>query len=622
MELFFIIYALLMFFISNGLGKLILKKESKIYPFRSLLGFCLFISTLQLGYYPMQYFQVSINFVYIWTMIVFIVSFVIGVRFFSKDDFKIFKRWEFYFLFFLVFFFVKILPINEAGDDWFYMPLIMDNVDASRINSIDPRTGWNLDIGSIWSYQGYYLLATCIYKIQSLFDTSVNAIFVSFRSTFSLLMILFSSIVLSEIPNILKIKKRSINIIIQLLSIYLVGFLEWSHIYWGSFASFTTFFPLMVFSINDYVKVPTQRKAIIIAIINGAIISLFSSALFLTAFLMYSFFTCSIFRRNVRFIDYYIMLIPSLIYLSLFVEKPYLILLVVLFFYIASKFLSTKIDLFFNKYGMYFVIAIPILIVLITPILGMKYTWSLYRLGYIYLLFNISISIFIMYEIMKKKRTIEPLLLMFVVYVITFFNPLVCPFISNYFTSDQVYYRLFYITKNPLVIAFIFKYIYVHYFKNKNAQIVYSIFISSLMCYYLLVFLQGVNFNVEFSNSYNYILREDDDELAVGSFLAIEKFDCDTLIWSDYIQPRMFNQKVKARVSRYAETDQGIEVIDQFLHSEEELPTEKFIDSKNAIHNSGVSLLITRNNSIIKERVTLISDIIYENDSYIVYKVR
>ena len=66
----FILYVLVLFIASNGLGKLILKEDNKLYPLRSLIGFTILLSILQIGYYPLEQRFLSSNIAMIYTSIV------------------------------------------------------------------------------------------------------------------------------------------------------------------------------------------------------------------------------------------------------------------------------------------------------------------------------------------------------------------------------------------------------------------------------------------------------------------------------------------------------------------------------------------------------------------------
>ena len=619
MEVMFIVYALFIYIISNGIGKLLLKEEHRLYLLRSLIGFVCLLFVLQLGYYPMQYFHLSSTFVFIFNCIVLTFGFIIGIKQIKKADFFFLKSWIFYVLLILIFFIIKIIPATEAGDDWFYMPMIMDNIGNEQINSINPRSGWDWNIGELWQYQGYYLFTSFFYQIQSLLQNGIEAIFVSFRSTFTLLMIIYSSIIIGYIEEMFPKVKKTFIWLVQFTTIVLISFLEWSHLYWGSFACFPTFFPLLLLLLNEYALKRTKRLVLLICITNGAMLSLFSSALFLNVFLMISFYGYCALKKKIYFEDYALMLLSSFLYLCFFLGKPYLFVVVVIIYYLIYKIKKNKINQFLNSYSIYIIFLLPIIIAIVSFILGMSFTWSLYRLGTTFLIFNLVICAVILYMWVVEKK-VNPMTFAFLIFNLVFFNPIVCPFIARFFTSDQVYYRLFYITKNPVMIACILLYLYRIMDFKKLISIGYQIGVILICGYYSFVMLRNINFDVLPSSSYNYLLREDKDVLEAGEFLHDQKQYHGTNVYSIYLAPRMFDTSYKTKVIRYPKVSEDTLVVDA-MFQDESLSNERYIEFKNTLYRENVHLLITYNNDKVKSRLQFLSKIVYENDTFVIYEV-
>ena len=74
----FIIYVLVLFIASIGCGSFI-KKESKLFPLRSIIGFCIYLGITQLIYFPMLHFQVSSTIVNVSTFLMLTLAFVYGL---------------------------------------------------------------------------------------------------------------------------------------------------------------------------------------------------------------------------------------------------------------------------------------------------------------------------------------------------------------------------------------------------------------------------------------------------------------------------------------------------------------------------------------------------------------
>lgn len=621
MNSIFILYALSIYIISNGIGKYLIKKDSNLYILRSLLGFCLLLFGLQIIYYPIQWYQLSSGIVFISTGIVILLGLYIGIKNLKREDFFFLRHWEFYLLFILVFWIIKIIPATEAGDDWFYMPMIMDNANIAHINSIQPRSGWNWNIAELWSYQGYYLLVTFLYQLQSFISTGFENIFIVFRSTFSLLMIVYSSIILISLDKMLHFNNKAISFIVKATSIFLVNFLDWSHVYWGSFATLPTLFPLLMILLNEYSKNKESKLAYLIAIVSGAMLSLFSSSLFLNVFLIYAFFAYCGIKKMVSFKDFAIMLFPTMLFLCFFIKLPYLTIIILPCYVWIYRSDFILIDKFLNRISKYIVIALPIVIVILSIILNLNFTWNYYRLSYTFLMFNIVISVLIIYSSYKITTYIEPIYIAFVIFNITFFNPLVCPLIAHFFTTEEVYYRLFYITKNPLILSYLFYFLYKLVDKKEVYKSIYKVALCSLCIYYSFTLLKNVNFEIGYSKEYNYILRESKDSLALGDFLNNSENIRGSYVWSIYFAPRQYDISYKSNVIRYPDSITTNSNMLKMMYSEDDVTQEEYIDFKNQLYRESVDLLITYNNERIKNKLIYLSNIIYQNDTFTLYQV-
>lgn len=285
----FIVYSLTIFIVSCGIGKLIIKKEGILKDISVPIGFVIFFSILQLGYYPMQYLQVSSTVVHIYTAIITIGALIYGCTKLKIKDFSFLKRYEFYILIILIFVVIKVLPANEAGDDSFYMPLIMENAKTEQINSVNPRTGWDWNVDEIYKYQGYYLFNSSMYGLQSIICNSTDNIFITFRTTMTFVSVIMMSIILSAIKKEWKIK-GIIGIILTVFSIFLTGTLELSHVYWGSFNIFVIGIPIYLLVFYKYLTATDKKYAYLLAIIGLGLNSLASTSLFLQVLITFSFF--------------------------------------------------------------------------------------------------------------------------------------------------------------------------------------------------------------------------------------------------------------------------------------------------------------------------------------------
>lgn len=608
----FIIYAFILFICSNGLGKLFIKSESKLFTLKSLLGFLILLAILQIGYYPIQYFNLSSKVHLIWTSIILIVTLILGIKNLKKEDFNFLKSYEFYVFIILIFVIIKILPATEAGDDAFYMPFIMDNAYLNEINTVNPRTGNISSIDNVYWYQGYYLLHSLFYRIQHIIFNNSTDIIISFKTTMTLLSTIFISHIFIFMKKTLKpLINKYIYYIVATLSLLLVGVLELSHVYWGSFIIFPIFIPLYLILFNNYLQEKDKKIKYALLFANIGMISLASTSLFLNLIITFGFFLYEIWQKRCDTEDYYLILIPCMLYATLILNILWVFPILIILYFVLLKY-KRVINKFVNKYLIYPLFSLPIVFTILSVILYNNFNWSLYRLGYPILIFNTIITGFIIFKTIKTKE-INPLLFVFAVTFIYFFNPFVGPFVSHYITSTIVFYRVFYITKNPIIITTIFITIY-NYFKDKKI-LKYMVIagISLLLINYGYNLLKGTILEKTYYQSYNYFLRETKDAKELGEYL--NTFD-EGKILSIYFAPRIYNPKLETTVYRYPNdteirSDYWLNVL--YYNNTE---VTDFLNSMN-LYEYDYIIIYTNSNTIIDNYYPTI----YQNDTFQVLQV-
>ncbi len=620
----FIIYVLILFISSIGCGNII-KKDNKLYPLKSIIGFCILLGISQIIYYPMQYFKVSSNITNITTLIILLTSFIYGLTKITKEDFKFLKSYEFWIIFLMVFIIIKIIPGVEVGDDLFYFSLFKDNAYANSINTIDPRVGIVGEIDEVYLYQGFYLLMSFLYRVQNtLFNGNLNNIFVSYRTTMSLFSIILTSIMFLYIKDIFKNKNnKKVFYLIQLLSLLLIAIPEWEHIYWGSFMLIQIYVPLAMILMNDYLK--NNNTKYLIMVVNFGMLSLSSTMLFIFAIIAFSYFVYELFKKTAKFKDYYLMLIPLMIYASFILNKIFLLPIIFILFLVAYK-LDKPINIIINKYLKYFVFVLPIIFVLVALKMHYKFRIEPHRVSKVTILYTLAIAVYTLYLIIKKEK-INPTLYVAMIIALLFFNPIVEPFVSHFLTSTYVYYRLFYLTKNPFIVTILFLSIYEQCKKHKYKTYLKPIYyfgIILLILNYSKNFLSTAVFVKNYDIDYNYILREDKYSRELGE--EVMKLEPNSKVFSVYFAPRMYNDKLITRVARhpdpglYNEWETNITV--GALYRESEMSKEEFALFEKRVEEMGYNYLITYNN---KEKLNKFNntkyDIIYENKLFVLIKV-
>lgn len=624
----FIIYSLVIFIISCGIGKLVTKKEEGILKDISApIGFVIFFAILQLGYYPMQYFQVSSNVVHIYTAIITIAVLIYAINKVKIKDLSFLKRYEFYILIVLIFAVIKVLPANEAGDDSFYMPLIMENAQTEQINSVNPRTGWDWNVDEIYKYQGYYLFNSSMYGLQSIICDSVDNIFITFRTTMTFVSVIMMAIILSAIKNEWKIKGL-IGLILTVFAIFLTGTLELSHVYWGSFNIFVIGIPIYLLVFYRYLTADNKKYAYLLAIIGLGLNSLASTSLFLQVLITFSFFIYSVRQKQFNVLDYLIIMIPNFLYAVLFLNKLILFIPIIILYciFIFYKKIQIITDNFINKYAYKYLFIIPFVFFALGILLKLDFSWNIYRLSKVILIFNITMALAITYLDIKTKQ-IGPLEFAFVMFVLFFFNPLVAPFVSKYFTSEVVYYRLFYITKNPVMIILIFYRVYLYIKeKNKILKTIYIMGICVLLLRYAYIIAGNTFLEPSYYNKYNYILRQDQDSRNLGRFLKEneDKYGGKNIV-SIYFSPRQYSLNYYLNNYRYPNDTKYLnEEKDDFitfLYYNDDATKEDMYNFKNKMIKESTQLVITYKNKAkkIEELVDFEFEKIYEDSTYVVY---
>ena len=552
----FIIYALLIYIMGLGVGKFFIKKESKLYPLRSVIGFVIFMGVLEVLYLPLEYFNLSSSYSNIITLLLSISSLVLGFIHIKKDDFSFLKDYHFYMLLVLLFGIMKIIPSVDATDDAIYFPLIMDNA-YNNINTIAPDTGILGNLDAYHSYQGFYIFISFIYKIQHLIFNSFTDIFIVFRSTFTLLFALYFSSILSYLKSIFKKGINSyIYILLEVLSVLLIGVQHLNHLYFGSFALFSIFIPLYMIVINNSLK-ESNLKAILL--MEVGLISLASSSLFLILMILSVLFSYEVLvNKKVDITSYLLESIPCGIYAILLINKLILIpvyLLLILILYIFRNTLNKVL----SKYGKYIVYSIPFIFILGSILLKGFINISLFSKSI--LLFNFLMLTILLYLVLIKKEKINFYVFLFILMILIYYNPFTSTLVSRYLTTKEVFYRISFITKNPLTIISIFIFI-LKAFDKKYLKIGLYIFIGGLTILYTRNLYTLMIKNDDYFYDYNYILRESKENLEVGDILTTLEGKVVSLDFPF----RSYNTTLSGKIYRFLGTAEYSDNIYEVLH--------------------------------------------------------
>ena len=616
----FILYALIIYLVSIG-ASFYIKKDSKLYSLRGIIGFATFLGISQIFYYPLQYFKVSSLFINIVTILLIIPFLILGIKNLKKDYFNFIKSYEFWILLILIFIFGRIIPGVDAGDDYFYMSLFKDNSNINKINSIDPRTGLFGKIDSVYLYQGYYLLMSFFYRIQNiLFLNSINNIFISYRTTMSLIATIFTSQIYLYIKNTYIKRVGKIFYLIQILSVFLVASLEWIHIYWGSFMIFQIFIPLIMIVFGSYLEDRKYRYTLLF--INLGTLSLASSMLFLFGIIAFAYFFYELWNNKAHLEEYFLILLPSFVYIAFVFNLLYLIPIIIISFiiFINSKDAINKVA---NKYLKYILLFIPLIFITISLLGDYVFKIESYRVSKNTIAYNLLITIYIIYRLIKDRK-LDHNLFLFMIVTLYFFNPIVQPFVSHHLTSTYVYYRLFYITKNPFMVSIILISVYEYINKAKLSSLlkpIYVVLLVLLIVIYGYHFSKGTVLQKNYFIDYDYVLREDTYSKELGE--RVKELEDGSKIFSIYFAPRMYNDKLITTVARYPD-DYNKWYKDILVRTiyREKMTNREYAWFNAKVKEENYDYLITYNN---KKQLNNLKDyqyrIIYENKLFVLIKV-
>lgn len=151
----------LIYLISFGYGEALMQKLcSDDFTFNASFGFVLLLALLQIGYFPVQFFNLNFIFLVIWSIILLAIGIGLTI-YFRKALIRHFQNRKFLYiagasiLFLVIFYFVTI----DIGfsDSPMYLNYVAQNINNDQINLFNLYSGLE---GSEWDtlylYQGYY----------------------------------------------------------------------------------------------------------------------------------------------------------------------------------------------------------------------------------------------------------------------------------------------------------------------------------------------------------------------------------------------------------------------------------------------------------------------------------
>ena len=293
-----ILGVLLVIFISFGYGIEVNKKlRLNIKGFKGVIGFIVFMALIQIGYYPIQFFNLSFNYVVLVSLSVILFGLFLALKNIKNLINDIFNINAVIVLISVMIFYLinyNLFLDIEFSDASTYLNYIAQNINISNLNMFNPITGV---AGSEWDifylYQGYY-------HFGSFFCWLINiTAFVFNRGSYvanitvitwglGLIYSFFSTMFIINIVNYFGgNKKRFINIILAYLLLY-ANFYYWKI----AFAFYGNTYrviigSILIFYIYRWFKEENDNLKKMFPIIIFAGLSFTSSFLFISFVIMF-----------------------------------------------------------------------------------------------------------------------------------------------------------------------------------------------------------------------------------------------------------------------------------------------------------------------------------------------
>jgi len=450
------------------------------------LGFAGLLLTLQLFYYPVQYFNLNSRLLMFITIVILLVLFIYSlfiIKKIIKQHFRIQIIWVIASFALFIFIFYQISIFMMYSDTQMYLNYIAQNVNNDRVNDFLLWNGLKgVEFIAIYLFQGYFHFIAALIQIlnagKALFGLSpVDNIVISTWSM-GIIYSIISSLTILEFINYFKYKSRYIKIILTLFALFYTNFMYWkiSYSFYGNTWR-SLFMATLMFILYKWINENRSEYKYIGAIVFGASIAASSSSLFI-GFAIILGFTYYLFKTKASNIiaDVSIVASPMVIYVLAILFKDHTNVAIVLSFITLiyySHFFIKQIEKYVlmlegfikNHANLIFIIILPLFAIVFSFIykyLNPNYPYDFFHYfqnhsdydmvkDYLFIhsdIFDIFLNILRWSAILlltikhRKQNSINYLLSHFLLIGLFFLNPLTTVFISNAFASN-VYYRAF-----------------------------------------------------------------------------------------------------------------------------------------------------------------------------------
>lgn len=490
--------------IFTGVGIAILDKlniERK--GFAAPVGFVVFLTLLQLLYYPAQIFNLSFNWIIGSSFIVLIIGILLTLKNIKKVVENLLRKDTLIVLgVFIVFIIVfsKLFIDIEFSDSPMYLNYISQNINIEQLNMFNLYTGLpGAEWDGLYLYQGYFHFASFLcWLINIPFYLLGKPGYVEniMISTWGLGMLysLISSMFIVNIIKYFKLKNKWFEFCLLFFTLFYSNFYYWRvafSFYGNTFR--TLLATMLIFYAYRWLKEENENIKYVIPFIVGAGLACSSSYLFISFAILYCLAVyLFVIKKERTFVDMSIFVLPIAIYATVMFCRSNLYIglafLIVFSTYYLGRFtrpirkLIINIEEFlFNNAKLIFFIVVPVAAILFSAYINFFKPEYLYNYSYYFqdhqkydmvkdytfvysfwidnimnALRWIGVILVIIYAKTKEDKFIKMMILLI---LFVFLNPLTTTAIS-YLIASNVFYRTVEVLFNPFTELILLIYIY------------------------------------------------------------------------------------------------------------------------------------------------------------------
>lgn len=496
---------------STAYGQFIKEKfELSNLNYTAPLGFAGLLLTLQVFYYPIQYFNLNSRFLMWITLVILLLIVLMSMLRISqiiKQYMRLQALWVIIAFALFIFLFYQSSIFMMYADTQMYLNYIAQNVNTSRVNDFLLWTGLQgVEFDAIYLFQGYFHFISSIIQIlnmgKAMFGLApVDNIVISTWGL-GLVYSVVSSLTILEFINYFKYKSQWIKSLLTIFSLFYTNLLYWklSYSFYGNTWR-SLFMATLMFILFKWIQEERDEYKYIGAIIFGASLAASSSSLFI-GFATILGFTYYRFKTKAGNIiaDISILSLPMVVYVLAILAKDHLniaIILLVISLLYFSRFIFQvvnkvllSIEGFVKQHtNLIFIIFLPLVAIIYSFVykyFNPSYPYDFFHYfqnhagydmvkDYLFIhsdIFDIFLNILrwsavalLIYKYRVHKSS-NYILSHFLLTALFFLNPLTTVFISKTFASN-VYYRAFESIFNAFSEVLLFSYLF-NYLWNKK----------------------------------------------------------------------------------------------------------------------------------------------------------